>query len=328
MNNFKSRHKIVSRRLTNIVTKHQIEDSDVIEKSKQEFIKNYYKLLPKYRSSEVINTDQSGIEKEIYSKRTLTTEGEKKVYGLARSKNATTHSYTIQPIISLDGRIVGPMYLCLQEPNGKMGETVKKNLFKPANVVITCSSSGKLTTSLVSYWRDNCLLPSIGKKCLLLSDSWGGQRDEELYNKKNCGGNDILRLEIPKNTTSDIQPLDSYVNRQIKNFIKKVYNRVALDEIDIEMYQRNNIIKLTSLVHNQLAAPIFQPMIQYSWYASGLMKTNPAPFSNLLDICFPPLKTHEECETDKCDESVFISCAVCSEKLCFKHFFIDFHFHN
>jgi hypothetical protein len=171
VNNFKSRHKIVSHRLTNIVTKHQIEDSDVIEKSKQEFIKNYYKLLPKYRSSEVINTDQSGIEKEIYSKRTLTTEGEKKVYGLARSKNATTHSYTIQPIISLDGRIVGPMYLCLQEPNGKMGETVKKNLFKPANVVITCSSSGKLTTSLVSYWRDNCLLASIGKKCLLLSDS-------------------------------------------------------------------------------------------------------------------------------------------------------------
>ncbi|CAM4855900.1 unnamed protein product [Rotaria socialis] len=33
------------------------------------------------------------------------------------------------------------------------------------------SASGKLTPSLVAYWRDNCLLPSIGDKCLLLSDS-------------------------------------------------------------------------------------------------------------------------------------------------------------
>ena len=32
-----------------------------------------------------------------------------------------------KPSISLDGKVVGPLLLCLQEINGKMGETVKKN---------------------------------------------------------------------------------------------------------------------------------------------------------------------------------------------------------
>ena len=105
-----------------------------------------------------------GIEKEQYSTRTLSFQGERKTFGVVKSKHATTHSYTIQPIISLDDQLVGPLYLCLQEPNGKMGETVKKRLFQPGNVIITCSKSGKLTTSLVRYWCDNCLIPSIDKK--------------------------------------------------------------------------------------------------------------------------------------------------------------------
>jgi hypothetical protein len=43
------------------------------------------------------------------------------------------------------------MFLCLQEPKGRMGDIVKRHLFEPKNVVITCSTSGKLTTSLVKY---------------------------------------------------------------------------------------------------------------------------------------------------------------------------------
>ena len=174
--------------------------------------------------------------------------GEKETYGAVVSKNATTHSYTLQPIISLAGELVGPMYLCLQEMNGGMGEVVKARLFKPDNVVVTCSSSGKLTSSLVTYWRDNCLLPSIPSKCLLLSDTWSAQSDPKLYEKSMCDRKDIVRLEIPWKTTSDLQPLDTFFNRQIKNFIKKVHQRVALDEIDVHMSDRNNIIKLVSLL--------------------------------------------------------------------------------
>ena len=104
--------------------------------------------------SEILNTDQVGIEKEVYSTRTLSFAGEKKNFGRVDSKSATTHSYTVKLTIALDGKQVEPIFLCLQESKGKTGATVKMNLFKPSNVIITCSSSGKLTSSLVSYRRD------------------------------------------------------------------------------------------------------------------------------------------------------------------------------
>ncbi|CAF4472282.1 unnamed protein product, partial [Rotaria sp. Silwood2] len=139
--NFKGRHGIVSRRVTNIVTKHESANLELIEKSKENFIKDFYTRSSHFRSSQILNTDQVGIEKEVHSTRTLSFGGEKKTFGAVASKHATTHSYTVQPMISLDGKQIGPILLCLQEPKGKMGEIVKQNLFEPSDVVITCSSS-------------------------------------------------------------------------------------------------------------------------------------------------------------------------------------------
>ena len=49
--------------------------------------------------------------------------------------------------------------------------------------VLTCSKSGKLTSSLVEYWRDNVCILLIGKsKCLLLSDCWGSPAADNIYN--------------------------------------------------------------------------------------------------------------------------------------------------
>lgn len=223
---FKNRHKICSRKITNIITKRETLNSNEILKSEKEFIKLFNKLSPNYDDAQIFNTDQMGIEKEQYSTRTLSFQGERKTFGVVRSKHATTHSYTIQPIISLSGQLVGPIYLCLQEPNGKMGETVKKRLFQPSNVVITCSKSGKLTSSLVRYWCDTCLAPSVHKKCLLLSDSYSGQNDPKIY--EDIKSKSVERIMIPKNTTCDIQPLDRYFNRQVKILIKRIYHYVAL----------------------------------------------------------------------------------------------------
>ncbi|CAF1528770.1 unnamed protein product, partial [Adineta steineri] len=100
-----------------MVTRHDIENSHVVQKSKQDFLIQYYRLLSNYNPSEIINTDQSGVEKEVYSSRTLSAIGMKTIYGIVSSKNANTHSYTIQPSISLDGKVVGPILLCLQEVN-------------------------------------------------------------------------------------------------------------------------------------------------------------------------------------------------------------------
>ena len=131
-------------------------------------------------------------------------------------------------------------------------------------MVITCSSSGKLTSSLVTYWKDNVLAPSIGSKILLLSDSWSGQNDDNIYGDLKPIAKTVHRIQILPKTTSDIQTLDKYFNRQIKVLAKKVYNRVALDQLNVNLHERNNIIKLVSLIHNQLSAPVFKPLILYS----------------------------------------------------------------
>ena len=78
--------------------------------------------MSKYKPEEILNTDQIGLELEIHSTRTFSHEGEHVNLARVRSKNATTHSYTIHPMISLAGPLVGPIFLCLKEPKRKMND--------------------------------------------------------------------------------------------------------------------------------------------------------------------------------------------------------------
>lgn len=128
------------------MTKHQIENQETVKTSANQFVVDVRKSLFKYEADEVINTDQSGIQLELRSTRTLNHKGEKVTMGSVRSINATTYSYTVQPTITLDGHLLSPVYLCLKEPKGHMSENIRSHLFKASNVMITCSSSGKLTT--------------------------------------------------------------------------------------------------------------------------------------------------------------------------------------
>ena len=180
---------------------------------------------------------------------------------------------------------------------------------------------------MITYWKDNVLAPSIGSKTLLLSDSWSDQNDDNIYGDLKSIGKTVHRIQIPPKTTSDIPPLDKYFNRQIKVLVKKVYNRVALDQLNVNLHERNNIIKLVSLIHNQLSAPVFKPMILYSWHASRYLKNDPGPSQNVNEVCFSTLISHF-CQTNICIEPPFIVCSWCWQKLCFNHFLIEYHFHN
>ena len=133
-----------------------------------------------------------------------------------------------------------------------MSENIHPYLFKTSNVVIICSSSGKLTTSSVEYWRDHVLLPSPGERerVLLISNRWGGQTDGKgLYD--HIPGCAILA--VPKKTTDKTQPLDVFFNRQMKVISRRLYDRVLLDELGMNISERNNIIALClSLITNSL----------------------------------------------------------------------------
>jgi hypothetical protein len=146
--------------LFQVVTKRESVDKFQIKKSAEQFVMQVKSLLSGYDEDFVLNTDQSGLRLEFPSSRTLSYRGEKTTLAAVRSINATTHSYTVQPMISMSGKIVGPIYLCLKEINGQMSDNIRASLPKVKNVIVSCSASGKLTTPLVKYWRDKCFLPS------------------------------------------------------------------------------------------------------------------------------------------------------------------------
>ena len=104
---------------------------------------------------------------------------------------------------------------------------------------------------------------------LLILDSWGGQKNSDLFQKfKDQNGQSSCTLKvIPPGCTPFAQPLDVYFHRQAKLFIKEIYNCTYLIKKQEQLSSKKDIIKIQSLVHNQLSAPIFTDMIQYTWYA-------------------------------------------------------------
>ncbi|CAF2787003.1 unnamed protein product [Rotaria sp. Silwood2] len=152
---FKRRHALCSRKITKLITKREVVDANTISNFANDFISKIKKLLPHYPHSNVLNTDQSGLEIEMVGNRTLSFKGEKATFGKVRSVYNTSHSYTVQFIISLSGEPTGTCYLCLKEKEGHMSDNIKKNLFQAFNVTVTYSKSGKLSSSLVKYWIQN-----------------------------------------------------------------------------------------------------------------------------------------------------------------------------
>ncbi len=113
--NFKKTYRIKSRKVTKYITKRD-ELTQLEKKLKaQNFVKSINQIIYDYDSNHVLNTDQSGFNYEIYKDRTLTYIREKD------SMYAITHSYSIQPLISFEGRLVGKLLLYLKEINGEFG---------------------------------------------------------------------------------------------------------------------------------------------------------------------------------------------------------------
>ncbi|XP_076393914.1 uncharacterized protein LOC143265472, partial [Megachile rotundata] len=92
--------------------------------------------------------------------------------------------------------------------------------------------------------------------------------------------------------------LDVYGFRIWKIFAPKISDTAITLQININLYVRDNVLKLQSLIHNQLSVPLY--------------------FS-VLDIVL----------AIQCNEDVVaFKCSWCKEHSCFKHFFIEFHYYE
>jgi hypothetical protein len=330
---FRKNNNIASRKITKLVNKREVYNQAAILKSAEEFRRECKEIFPDFDANNVLNTDQVGFSYELASSRTLTTRGEKLVYGFANSpKNKITHSYTTQIIINAAGKVVGDIYLCLQEPSGRLSENIQRKLTVAPNITITCSKSGKLNSSLVEYFLDKVLIPAQKDDFLYLIDSWTGQTNLEMYTQRFGieGTPKCIVKRIPEKTTSLVQPLDTTFNRQWKSFIRKLTSYFTLHNRDVhrddQIYSRNSVIKMHQLFYHQITSPIFIPMIKYSWKSSGLIYTA-EPFWTVKQACFSTrgpckLMSNNQC----CTSPAFIQCARCRIPICFICFYDGDHY--
>lgn len=173
LKNFKKAHRIVSRKINKFVTKKTLEGSEYLQRTANTFISEVKETIKNKGTESIYNSDQSGFQIEIHSGRTLATEGERQIQCLVESVSSTTHSYTIQPLISANGKLLSPLFIVLKESKGQFGPVVESTLFKPSNVYVMASASGKLTsgTAFTSIYYSFLLMLYKCKKKLLCLQS-------------------------------------------------------------------------------------------------------------------------------------------------------------
>lgn len=326
--NFKQNNCIRMRKVTRYVKPSENKSlEDLLQKAK-DFQAECSLLLPKYNLDFVINTDQTGCEYRMNVQRTLTDKGAKIVEAYIGDLNKVSHSYTAQYSITASGKLVPKVYICLQEPKGSFGPVVQKsvdNMVKELkNVFVTCSKSGKLTSELVAIYLVNILKPYIKDDFVIILDSWGGQGERVLIEKLSEFGYKFEIKIIPAGCTPYAQPCDVYFFRQVKDFIKRIQNSTTVLTEDRQLNTRSDSIKIHSLIHQQLSAPIFQEMLQYAWYASKLIPQRKVFFTP-SQVCFASEHLKNSCKTNDCKNICFIRCSWCRQYLCFKCFYDNYH---
>ncbi|RWS15315.1 telomerase-binding protein EST1A-like protein [Dinothrombium tinctorium] len=261
-----------------------LNNKENIQEKVNSFRISSQQLYPEYLPNQILNSDQMAFAYEFVSKRTLSYVGEKDIKVSIKSKNKTTHTYTVMPMINYDGELLSPLYICLREINGEFGPIVKKTLPNFNNIYVDCSSSGKMTTYNVKKWTENVLKPNIQSKCLLNLDSYTAQIKQKLYDDV-LGPEKCRLLIIPGKTTSILQPLDVFFNLQYRFLYKRIVKENKFQKL-CDLGMRNEILKLHSIIHNQLTSPRFRNMFRYAWYASGLKSTRPEIFYTVEQVCF------------------------------------------
>lgn len=321
---FKTAHRIASRKIFRFVTYRNWRRREEIEDAAAALIVDHMDSIHgKFDPTEVFNTDQSGFNYLVHTNRTLSYIGERNTFVQVQAAGPLTHSYTIQPLLNMNGQFVGKLYINLKETDGVFGPLVAATMPQYPNLYITCSKSGKLTKDLASEWVQNVFSEALKQlhdnKVVLYIDSWGGHTDESLYSIPNKS---VTVKVFPEGSTSLIQPLDLYCFHQWKDFAKRLTEHCLLYNFRIE--QRADILRMHSLIYNQFKHHAFRPMWLYGWRRAGF-EVPEIEFSSLAEMLFI---FDGDCSTPACILMPFIRCIYCTKVLCAECFFLNYHYCN
>lgn len=261
INTIKKRYRIVSKKST--VQKKEGLDEEAVKKAADDFVNKVNgivstKQIPPNR---VFNSDQTGINYEISTKRSLEFKNTKHVFSAVKKPFNTTHSYTLQIYLNQSGKLGKTLFLVLREPKG-IGPVMKRRIEevtdKCSNVKVVSSQSGHISGPLLNEWinlfknENNVVNEDL---TLLIWDDLTTQRSKNFEIKDR-----FITENIPPHCTKYCQPLDTRFNLQYKKF----YTVLANDLKFVVNFDKYWIIKLNSIVYNQLSNPVFSDLIKYS----------------------------------------------------------------
>ena len=86
---------------------------------------------------------------------------------------------------------------------------------------------------------------------LLLVDSWSAFKDTDGMERNIPVGHEFIPKLIPEGTTPLVQTLDVYGFRIIKAFMRRFTDWIVMYSVDVQIYQRNSVIRLVSLTYKQ-----------------------------------------------------------------------------
>lgn len=353
VHNFKTQNRIVSRKITKRTSRIREANNNLTESNRDAFVEIYARESLRFWKRLILNFDQSGFEYEMTSDRTLSFQGERDTVALVDQANKATHSYTIQPLTSRDGRAVGRLLICVQERNGVFGprvrETVERLERQYGNIRVVASQSGKMSTDLMHIWLNEVLLHAVANEApgmpaeyepdpddddaptvLLLGDSWGGNTNPGVVQA--LADNRTQFRQIPPGTTSMLQPQDVDFFRQWKYFVRRLTQQLAHENRTGEITSREGILNMQSLVWNQFSAASYRDLIRFSWrkldrsFSASELTTRGKPRrTKQIQFNFGPGAL---CEEEGCTRPAFVKCAHCGKFLCTAHFLNRTCFHE
>jgi hypothetical protein len=279
------------------------------------FVNRVRGSIPNFAPSSIWNTDQSAFEKERMGSHTLEVKGTREVTAIVQSVSSTTHSYTVQPSISLDGKLMKPLFIILQEKDGKFPVSVAEKMYKHPEIHVVASKSGKITKDILMGWYKNVFKPNAGANNLLIFDALTTYNnikhaDADMEEEQTC------QMEmIPAGATGICQPLDLYFFRILKAFHLRISNHVIIEGLDWRVFQRDNILKLMAAIHHQFRSPRFTGFIKYAWYKSGYVDEKNDHITP-SQFCFDT----EVSVCEFCPIYSLLKCGWCKRSFRFNHF--------
>lgn len=251
------------------------------------------------------------------------------MFARVKSKAKMSHSYTVLPIIDANGKLYSPLFVVMKETNGVFGPLVQESLFKADNIHAIAARSSIMGTKELDVWLRNVLVPHAPDEAILMIDSWPTYKNKELLKSVLPVNRSLEIVTVPPRATGICQPLDIFFFRMYKDFVRKIWDYVVREKLNVQLQHRNSVLKLQSLTHNQFSCTRFQEMWKIGWKHPGYLEAG-EHYDGLTpsQYCFrsEAHKNREKCCRSPCLQTHFISCAWCRLTLCFTHFYVDYHF--